>query len=87
MTVELALAVILMVGAGLLIKSLWQLQRVDPGFRTAGVLKAEYQLPGNRYPLDFPDGGWPEVRRFSNTLVDRAATIPGVRAVAIAGNH
>src|SRR6185295_5182636 len=41
---ELSLAVVLVCGAGLLIRSFWTLQRVNPGFRTSGVLKAEYQL-------------------------------------------
>ncbi|MPY89907.1 MAG: FtsX-like permease family protein [Luteitalea sp.] len=83
--VELALAVILMVGAGLLIKSLWQLQQVDPGFRTTDVLKAQYQLPEGQYVRDTsPERGFPEIRRFSETLVNRVGTIPGVKAVALA---
>ena len=47
-------------GAGLLIRSFWTLQRVDPGFQTAGVLKAEYQLPAARYPVDFRK--WPDFK-------------------------
>jgi putative ABC transport system permease protein len=85
---ELALAVMLMIGAGLLIKSLWRLQQVDPGFRAAGVLKAEYQLPASRYPRRFdrwPD--WPEMRRFNEDLLQRVGSLPGVDAVAIAGSH
>ncbi|MPY86907.1 MAG: FtsX-like permease family protein [Luteitalea sp.] len=83
--VELSLAVILMVGAGLLIKSLWQLQQVDPGFRTTGVLKAQYQLPEDRYVRDTsPERDSSEIRRFSETLVSRIRTIPGVEAVALA---
>src|SRR5207244_2078540 len=50
---ELVMAVMLMVSAGLLIKSLLRLQQVDPGFRPPGVIKAEYQLPASRYPKDF----------------------------------
>lgn len=85
---ELALAVVLVVGAGLLIKSFWRLLQVDPGFRAAGVLKAEYQLPAARYPVDFRV--WPnfkEMHAFTDALVGRAAALPGVESVAIAGNH
>ncbi|MPY89181.1 MAG: FtsX-like permease family protein [Luteitalea sp.] len=86
--VELALAVVLMVGAGLLVKSLWHLQQIDPGFQTTGVLKAEYELPASRYPSDSSaEGGWPEIRRFSDALVSRTARIPGVQFVALAANH
>ena len=85
---ELALAVMLMVGAGLLIKSLWRLQQVPPGFQTAGVLKAEYQLPASRYPRNFDAWpNWPEQRRFNEDLRNRVATLPGVTAVTIAGTH
>jgi putative ABC transport system permease protein len=85
---ELALAVLLVCGAALLIRSLWNVQRVDPGFRSAGVVKAEYQLPGSRYPSNFRQ--WPnfaEQHAFTRTLLERAARLPGVEAAAIAGNH
>ena len=85
---ELALAVLLVCGAALLIRSLWNVQRVDPGFRSAGVLKAEYQLPGSRYPSDFRQ--WPnfaEQHAFTRALLERATRLPGVEAAAIAGNH
>jgi putative ABC transport system permease protein len=85
---ELSLAVMLMVGAGLLIRSLWRLQQVNPGFQAAGVLKAEYQLPVSRYPRDFANWpNWPEQRRFNEELRNRVAAIPGVVAVTIAGTH
>ncbi len=85
---ELALAVMLMAGAGLLIRSLWQLGLVDPGFRSAGVLKAEYQLPASRYPRDFANWpNWPEMRRFNDDARRRAAALPGVLSATIAGNH
>jgi len=85
---ELALAVTLVVGAGLLIRSFWHLEHVDPGFRAAGVLKAEVSLPRDRYPVDF--AVWPnfrEMHQFNAALLARAATLPGVTAVALAGNH
>jgi len=84
---ELALAVMLMVGAGLLIKSLWRLYQVDPGFQTEGVLKAEFQLP-SKYPQrrdDFPQ--WQLIRQFGAEVQRRVAAAPGVISVAIAGAH
>jgi putative ABC transport system permease protein len=85
---ELALAVVLVCGAALLIRSFWTLQQVNPGFVTEGVLKAEYQLPESRYPADFRV--WPDFKEqhaFNRALLARATAIPGVRAAAIAGNH
>jgi putative ABC transport system permease protein len=85
---ECALAVMLVIGATLLIKSFWRLLQVDPGFRSDGIVKAEYQLPGSRYPVDFKR--WPdfkEMHTFTHGLLERARALPGVSAVAIAGNH
>jgi predicted permease len=86
--VELALAVVLVAGAALLIRSLWALGQVDTGFHTSGVLKAEYQLPPSRYPVDFrvfPN--FAEQHAFTTELLARAAALPGVRFAAVAGNH
>jgi predicted permease len=85
---EVALAVVLTVGAGLMIRSLWSLQQVDPGFHAAGVLKAEYQLPESRYPRNYRN--WPhftEIHRFNSTLLEEVARVPGVEAAALAANH
>ncbi|MBI2402671.1 MAG: ABC transporter permease [Gemmatimonadetes bacterium] len=85
---ELALAVMLMIGAGLLIKSLWRLQQVDPGFQAGGVLKAEYQLPASRYPRNFANWpNFPEIRGFNQDLLRAVVALPGVEAAAIAGSH
>jgi putative ABC transport system permease protein len=86
--VEVSLAVALLAGAGLLIRSFWSLEHVDAGFRATGVLKAEYQLPGTRYPVNFAN--WPnfkEIHAFNDALVRRVAALPGVDAVTVAGNH
>jgi predicted permease len=85
---ELALTVMLMIAAGLMIRSLWRLAQVDPGFAAAGVLKVEYQLPASRYPQRFDQWPrWTEVQRFAAELRARAAALPGVEAATIAGNH
>jgi predicted permease len=85
---ELALAVVLVIGAGLLIKSFWRLQHVDPGFEASGVLKVQYQLPRSRYPVDFER--WPDfasIHRFNTALLSRVQALPGVESAAIAASH
>jgi putative ABC transport system permease protein len=85
---EMALSVVLVVGAGLLIRSLWKLQAVDPGFRTEQVVKLDLTLPASRYPQDFAKHPqWPAVSGFYQRLLERAAAAPGVDAVALAASH
>ena len=73
---EVALSVLLLVGAGLLIKSFSRLLDVDPGFEPAGVMTAELDLPEARY-------GEPETRSaFYRRLIDRLETLPGVESAA-----
>ena len=71
---EVALSIVLLVGAGLLIRSLWQLQRVDPGFAAEHVLTMEVSLPIARYP----EG---DQMPFYQQLEDRVRALPGVSAV------
>jgi putative ABC transport system permease protein len=82
---ELAMATTLTVGAALLIRSLWTLQNVDPGFDASQVLKAEFQLPGSRYPIDY-SGVTPNVERerFQSEVTARLLSMPGVESVAMA---
>ena len=74
--VELALSVALLAGAALLIQSLWNLQRVDPGFRTDRLLTMQVWLPERKYPTA---GG---VRNFSDEVLRRVKGLPGVRSVS-----
>ena len=78
---EVALAAVLTVGAGLLIKSFWQLNHVDAGFDAHGVVKSEFQIPGSRYPTTV------RRRQFESELLRRVREIPGVESAALAGNH
>ncbi len=71
---EVALALILLVGAGLLIKSLIRLQSVDPGFNPKGVLTMRVVLPRRKYDQDG------KVVGFFQQAVERIQNLPGVQA-------
>jgi putative ABC transport system permease protein len=72
---ETALALTLLVGAGLLVKSFIRLQRVDPGFNPRNVLTAFVTLP----PSAYPDG---QVKDFYSRLLDRVRALPGAQSAA-----
>ena len=74
---EIALSVLLLLGAGLLIRSFQNIQRVDPGFDTRGVLTMRLTLPRERYP-------GPSVNVFFERLVERLSALPGVTSVSAA---
>jgi putative ABC transport system permease protein len=69
---QVALSCVLLIVAGLLIRSLWQIQRVDPGFDPHSVFTAEVPLPGTRYQARA------DVDRFWAAFTDRLQAIPGV---------
>ena len=74
---ETALAIALLVAAGLLARSFARVTRVDPGFTADRVLTAQMTLPATRYPD-------PASRRaFWTALVERASAIPGVTAAGV----
>jgi predicted permease len=77
---ETALALVLLVGAGLLIKSFARLQNVDPGFSTESVLTAQMSLPAARYPDDAAR------RAFWARVLENARTLPGVTAAGLTSN-
>jgi len=85
---EVALAVVLVTGAGLLIRSFWNLLATPTGFDVAGTLKAELQLPQSRYPIqNNPLPTSPAIEQFNGALIQRALAMPGVQSAAIAANH
>ena len=71
---EVALALVLLVGAGLMVRSLRAVQALDPGFRPDGLLAATIYLADNRYPEDHQQA------EFFGALLERAAGLPGVTA-------
>jgi putative ABC transport system permease protein len=84
---EIALAVVLVFGAGLLIRSFVRLLQVDPGFTAANVVAAGLDLPASRYPQRSPEWPrWNQVRAFQTELLSRLSEAPGVDSAAIAIN-
>ena len=77
---EVALAVVLTLGAGLLVRSFRQLTQVDPGFDPRGVLTTQLVLSGAKY-----DSAAQSVR-FFDQLMARVAALPGVTGVAATTN-
>jgi len=73
---QIALVVVLLTGAGLLMRSFVQLQRVDLGFRPDNLLTMRLSLPGAKY-------GTPEARLgLFDALLDRTRQLPGVQGAA-----
>ena len=73
---EVALALVLSIGAGLLVRSLLRLQTVDPGFDPNGVLTARLSLPDGTYDTDG------KANAFFERLEERLRALPGVEGVA-----
>lgn len=79
-TLEIALSVILLIGADLLITNFRRLQEVDPGFRSENVFIAQVELPTKDYPE-------PEQRlNFYEEALSRIRSVPGVEVAAIGTN-
>ena len=73
-TSELAIALVLLVGAGLLIKGFTRLRSINPGFNSANVATMYLQLPKTRY------GEIPKQTQFRRELLGRLNSLPGVRS-------
>jgi predicted permease len=84
---QLSLAVVLLLGATLLIGTVRNLRTVDPGFRADGTLRVDFALPEGRFPdfSTYPD--WPEIHGFLEALEREVTAIPGVRSAAVVLNH
>jgi predicted permease len=76
---ELAVAVVVLVGAGLLVKSFANLHATSPGFRTERLLTLRVNLAANRYESE------DAMRALQQRLVERAAAVEGVEAAVLWG--
>jgi len=77
LTVEIATTVVLLITAGLLLKSFWRLRTTTIGCTTKNVLTMSYSLPAKQY--DKPA----KVNAFNEALLERVRAMPGVRAVGL----
>ena len=75
---EVALALMLLVGGGLLLRTVWQLRRVDPGFDYRNALAVTIQLPEKKYTDD------QRINHFSQQLLQEVSTLPGVQSAGMA---
>lgn len=75
---EMALAVVLLIGAGLLARSFIALTKVDLGFRADNVVTMNVSLPNVKYPWD------QQQQAFANRLLERVQALPGQQGVALA---
>jgi predicted permease len=75
LTVEIAATVVLLIAAGLLLKSFWHLQTTDVGCVTKNVLTMSYSLPIHSTPE--------KLNAFNESLLERVRALPGVRAAAL----
>jgi putative ABC transport system permease protein len=78
---EMALAVVLLVGAGLLLRSFERLVHVDPGFRPEHLIVFDAALSGSKYQYDA------QQIAFVRDVQQRLAALPGVESVAAAGRR
>ncbi|HEV7784307.1 MAG TPA: ADOP family duplicated permease, partial [Thermoanaerobaculia bacterium] len=75
--VETALAVVLLAGAGLLIRSFLELQRVDPGFKADGVVTFNVELPASQYSDEA------KLRAVTAALLERMQRLPGASSAGV----
>ena len=75
---EVALAVMLVTGSGLMLRAFWKLQQVDLNFDARGLLTFRLELPGEKYQR-------PDRLRFASALEERLARLPGVRSASLVG--
>lgn len=74
---QISIAMVLLIGAGLMAKSFWNLLQVSPGFRTEHILTARVTLPASRYP-----DAW-RIAAFQRELLEHLQNTPGVQSAGL----
>jgi putative ABC transport system permease protein len=75
--IEIAVSLVLLAGAGLMMRSFWRMQQVDPGFQSANVLTLRLQLPVAKYAQN------PQIISFYQSLLERVRALPGVASAGM----
>ncbi len=78
---ETTLALVLLVGSGLLFKSFLRLQTVDPGFQSENILTANISLPKSKYSTDA------QTIQFFDRVLERMQAVPDVKEAAVASGN
>ena len=76
--IEVSLASVLLIGAGFMIRSLWSVLAVDPGFRSDHLLTMHFSMPPDRYATN------EQTAAFCRKTVERIGALPGVKAASFA---
>jgi putative ABC transport system permease protein len=76
---QVALALVLLIGSGLMMKSMANVAAIDPGFRGENVLTMEYRIPR----LQYPQGS--QQTQFHHEVIARVGALPGVKSAALVG--
>ncbi len=76
--IEVSLASVLLIGAGFMIRSLWSVLAVDPGFRSDHLLTMHFSMPPDRYATN------EQTAAFCRQAVERIGALPGVKAASFA---
>lgn len=84
---QLSMAVVLLLGATLLMETVQNLRAVDPGFEAENTLRVDFALPDSRYPDRSTWPNWPTVFAFLESLEQEVRGLPGVRSSAVLLNH
>ncbi len=84
---EVALSVMLVIGASLMVRSVWSLREVNPGFQPEHLLEGRFILPPSRYPQNFAGfPRWTEIQSFHRRLIERVESIPGVTSASVSAS-
>lgn len=84
MVVEVALAIILLTGAGLMTRTMFALASVEPGFDPSNVLTLRYSLSGNQSTPELQEVFRRRVSAFGDVVLERVRALPGVENAALA---